>query len=416
MKHARFIVGLGLVAALASGAFAQTESKPAFGISFSGFIKTDLLYDSRQTVSLREGHYLLYPKAEALDKDGRDLNAASSFHMLSIQTRLQGKIAGPDAFGAKTSGLIEAEFFGTSDADINGFRLRHAFVKLSWKTTELMVGQYWHPLFVTESYPDVVSFNTGAPFQPFNRSPQIRLTQTLGHWSLQATALAQRDFVSFGPEGASSAYARNAVQPEFNLRLQYAWSCPAGCELLLGAAGDYLALRPRLVSGTGYAARDKVSDWAGMAYFKVRTKPATLKVEAFYGGNPYHLTMLGGYAVHDVTDTIRDLVDFTSFDVVSVWSDFSTNGTAFQAGMFVGWSKNLGAGESIGGAKYGRGLDIDALYRVAPRVLINSGKLRLAGEVEYTAAAYGTPGTTGKVGNADWVGNLRLLGAVYYFF
>ena len=67
---------------------------------------------------------------------------------------------------------IEAEFFGTSDADLNGFRLRHGYLKLDWPHSELMVGQFWHPMFVTESFPDVVSFNTGAPFQPFNRSPR----------------------------------------------------------------------------------------------------------------------------------------------------------------------------------------------------------------------------------------------------
>ncbi len=186
---------------LALGSYAENDLKtPVFGISFSGFVKTDILYDSRQTVSIREGHYLLYPKGEQRDQDGRDVNAASSFHMLSIQSRLLGKITGPDAFGAKTSGLIETEFFGTADGDINGFRLRHAYVKLNWRATELMVGQFWHPLFVTESYPEVVSFNTGAPFQPFNRSPQIRLTHQMGRWSLMATALAQRDFSSFGPD------------------------------------------------------------------------------------------------------------------------------------------------------------------------------------------------------------------------
>ncbi len=183
-----------------------------------------MFYDSRQTVSVREGHFLLYPKPVLADKDGRDINAVSSFHMLSIQTRLLGRVTGPDAFGAKTSGLIEGEFFGTSDADINGFRLRHAFVRLNWAKTELLVGQFWHPMFVTESFPEVVSFNTGAPFQPFNRSPQVRLTRTLGRWSLAATALAQRDFPSNGPDGVSTIYARNApgagVQPQASVRDQ----------------------------------------------------------------------------------------------------------------------------------------------------------------------------------------------------
>jgi len=304
--------------ACAAGLAGQTETKPpALGISFSGYVKTDIIYDTRQTVNLREGHYLLFPKGEQLDKDGRDVDAASSFHMLSVQTRLLGKITGPDAFGAKTSGLIETEFFGTSDADINGFRLRHAYVKLNWTAIELMIGQFWHPMFITDSFPEVVSFNTGAPFQPFNRSPQIRLTQQFGRWSVIASALAQRDFVDNGPDGASSAYARNAALPEFNLKAQCQWKCPAGCEVLFGASADYKTIRPRLATSTGYRTDQTISNWAGMAYFKYKVKAATLKAEAFYGQDPYHLTMLGGYAVSEVVDAVRDIVRYSPYDVFS---------------------------------------------------------------------------------------------------
>jgi hypothetical protein len=154
---------------------AQEEEK-SYGIKFSGFVKTDVFYDTRQTVSIREGHFLLFPAAKDLDADNNDINGKSGFNILSIQTRLLGKITGPDAFGAKTSGLIEADFFGnenSSFSDVNGFRLRHAFVKLNWQKTELLIGQFWHPMFVTDCYPGVISFNTGAPFQPFSRNPQI---------------------------------------------------------------------------------------------------------------------------------------------------------------------------------------------------------------------------------------------------
>ncbi|MBE3111850.1 MAG: hypothetical protein IMZ46_15320 [Acidobacteria bacterium] len=185
-------LGLALFAAMtAPPAAAQSEkSQPAFGISISGFVKTDIFYDSRQTVSIREGHYLLFPKGPLLDPEGGDLNGRANFNILSVQTRLVGKITGPDALGAKTSACIEAEFFGTSDADVNGFRLRHGYLKLNWAKSELMVGQFWHPMFITESFPDVVSFDTGAPFQPFNRSPQVRYTRMFGKVSLVATALA----------------------------------------------------------------------------------------------------------------------------------------------------------------------------------------------------------------------------------
>jgi hypothetical protein len=145
-----------------------------------------------------------------LDKAGQDINAAANFNILSVQTRLAGKVTGPDALGAKTSGLIEGEFFGTADGDTNGFRLRHAYVKLNWKKSELMIGQFWHAMFITDCYPDVVSFNTGAPFQPFSRTPQVRFTQAFGKLSLIATALSQRDFASNGPEGVSSVWTIKA--------------------------------------------------------------------------------------------------------------------------------------------------------------------------------------------------------------
>ena len=49
------------------------EKKPLFGIKFSGFVKTDIFFDSRQTVAAREGHFLLYPENEKLDADGKDI-------------------------------------------------------------------------------------------------------------------------------------------------------------------------------------------------------------------------------------------------------------------------------------------------------------------------------------------------------
>ncbi|HOD67757.1 MAG TPA: hypothetical protein PKM94_13830, partial [candidate division Zixibacteria bacterium] len=94
-----------------------------FGIKFSGFVKSDFFHDSRQTVSLREGHFLLYPAGISRDVRGEDVNDRGSFNYLAIQTRLTGAITAPDAFGAKVSGVLEADFFGNESAalvDANG--------------------------------------------------------------------------------------------------------------------------------------------------------------------------------------------------------------------------------------------------------------------------------------------------------
>jgi hypothetical protein len=422
MKTPRFAVtGLGLAAiavSLAAPAAAQQGTKPAaFGISLSGYVKTDIFYDSRQTTSIREGHYLLYPKAPLLGPDGGDVNDRAQFHILSIQTRLDGKITGPDALGAKTSAYIEAEFFGASDADLNGFRLRHAYLKLNWPRTELMIGQFWHPMFVTESFPDVVSFNTGAPFQPFNRSPQVRLTRSFGRISLAATALAQRDFVSNGPDGASSVYLRNAALPELNLELQFASKNKARkTETVAGVSADLMKIAPRIVTAAGFETRESLTGLAAMGFFKLRRPRWTWKAEAVWGQNLHHLTMLGGYGVRGVVNGPRLDWAYTPIAAFSAWTEVMTNGKTWQTGLFGGYSKNLGAADPITGANYARGPNIDVLYRISPRLLYNVGKMRFAGEVEWTAAAYGAADAFGKVRDGRFVGNLRLLLAAYYFF
>jgi hypothetical protein len=93
-----------------------------------------------------------------------------------------------------------------------------------------------------------------------------------------------------------------------------------------------------------------------------------------------------------------------------------TGGEKFQAGLFGGYAKNLGAKKTLTSAVYARAANIDLLYRLAPRILFNSGNVRLAAEVEWTAAAYGTADAKGMVRDTETFSNLRLLGAVYYFF
>jgi hypothetical protein len=68
------------------------------------------------------------------------------------------------------------------------------------------------------------------------------------------------------------------------------------------------------------------------------------------------------------------------------------------------------------GAVYGRGTNIDHLFRVAPRVSVTEGRLTFAAEIESTLAASGTRQTNGKVINTDNVNNLRFLLSTIYKF
>ncbi|HKK67976.1 MAG TPA: hypothetical protein VJ946_07175, partial [Bacteroidales bacterium] len=238
------------------------NEKQNFGLSWSGFVKNDFFFDSRQTVAAREGHFLLYPMPVSEDLDGNDINANGSLNFLSIQSRLRAKISGPDAFGAKTSGLIEGAFFGHTNPDINGFRLRHAFVKLDWTNTQLLFGQYWHMMFVPECFPGTVSFNTGVPFQYFSRNPQIRITQKAGDMlKISLAAATQRDFASPGGYASLS----NSMTPDMQLQFQLS---PSEA-FLVGVTGGYKTLLPRLQTDNAYEAENLVSSFTSNAFIRV---------------------------------------------------------------------------------------------------------------------------------------------------
>jgi len=404
------------------------QDNKAFGIKFSGFVKTDIFWDSRQTVAAREGHFLLYPANEKLDAEGNDINAKANFNMLSIQTRLRGTITGPDALGAKTSGVIEGAFFGHSDGDINGFRLRHAFVKLQWTNTSLLVGQYWHPMFVTACFPGVVSFNTGAPFQPFSRDPQIRLTQSLGKFNLILTAMSELDFVSTGPDGPSEKYVRNSAIPTLNFRAEYHnVNEEENKEFLVGVGVNYKTLLPRLYSevapDTTYKTNETIGSLSEMVYLKLKFPKWTFKLEGVYAEDPYELLMIGGYGVESYTDPLKGYVTYAPVRTASGWLDVHTNGKTWQIGLLAGYSKNMGSSTDFiqnqqgENDTYQRGGKIAYLYRIAPRFIYNSGRFRIAPEIEYTVAAYGqTIKANGTVEDYKEIGNLRFLLGVYLFF
>lgn len=403
----------------------NAQDEPKFKVKFSGFVKSDIIWDSRQGVSAREGHFYLYPKNEDLDLNEEDINAKSNFNMLSIQTRLRVLLTGPDVMGAKSSAFVEGAFFGSTEGNINTFRLRHAFVKLAWTKSQLLVGQYWHPMFNEKNYPGTVSFNTGAPFQPFARNPQVRFTRFFGKFNLAVTALTQRDFASSGPQGVSSQYLRNTAYPAFNFRFEYYNKNEEnGHEFLIGLSANYKALTPRLVTLENYKTTNTAQSASFMAYAKYKAKDVTVKLNGFYGGDAYNLLMLGGYATTALSDASGKLEEYSCVRNYSFWTDIHTNGKEWQFGLFGAYSKNLGSSDDIVGAIYSRGSNIDFLYRISPRVIYNVGKFRIAPEIEYTVASYATTNSEGgwnvdakgKITESKAVGNVRILLGVYYFF
>ena len=392
----------------------STEEKKPVKVKFGGYVHSLFTYDTRQTVSAREGFILLYPKDELLDASGKDINKGGVYNMAVIQSRVNAKITGPDILGAKTNGLLEAEWIGNAESDVNGMRLRHAFVNLDWGNTSLLIGQTWSPLFVAEVFPGTVGANAGLPFKPFARNPQVRITHKMNNWKFLAALASERDYTSTGPNGGSNQYLRNAGLPIVQAQVHYY----AG-KHLIGASAEFKNIKPTLKTSTGYKADETLSSWAMMAYFKLNFKPLTFKAQATYGSNMTDVLMLGGYAAKSLNPVTNEAA-YTPIKVLGTWADLSYQKNDYTLGLLAGYSKNYGADdEVVSGMIYSRGQNIGELYRISPRISKKINNLKVELEAEYTAAAYADENgmnENAEVIHSHWVGNTRISVGLYYFF
>ncbi len=343
---------------------------------------------------------------------GVDKNAVAQAEMLSVNTRLGVDITGTPVLGAKTSGKIEADFagFGTS---YYVFRIRQAYMKLNWDKTELLIGQTWHPLFGSV-VPTNFAANAGAPFQPFNRSPQVRLKQNLSSTlSFTASALYEMQYASQGPLGTINTYMKNALAPDLFVGLENKtkhWTNGVGV--------DFKSIKPDV---------KYVSSLSAVAYSQYIDSKFQVKAKAIYGENLSDQLMIGGYGVSKYAADSTTVLKYTNFNNLSTWLNV-VYGSKFQVGLLLGLLQNLGTNADLAlrkGGKYtayGYGyydatqLIVDHLYRVSPQVSYNLSNVKFGLEYDFTTAAYGTLQHDGSAANPYSVNNHRVLASVMYIF
>ena len=123
-----------MVALLLLPLFSFSQNEPSkFAYTFSGYVRGEALFDTRQIVEAREGYLLFYPKRPVFDPDGNDVNAQPSFNQYAMTTRLSVKVKGVDLLGARSMAFVEGDFTGASNAENNSLRLRHAYMALNGK-------------------------------------------------------------------------------------------------------------------------------------------------------------------------------------------------------------------------------------------------------------------------------------------
>lgn len=392
----------------------SADAAEKWKFTLSGLVGPQMNIDSRQVVSGREEMMLFYPKPLELDADGNDLNAVPSLNMLSITARLSIAFEGPDVLGAKLKGYIESDYTGASDASINLFRLRHAYIDMRWRHQELLVGQYWYPMTIHEIMPQTSPLNMGAPFHPYARYSQLRYTARAGHLEAVAVAAFQLDNKSQGPDGSSTNYLKRSLIPECNFQLRYHDE-----HFLAGLAYNLLATKPRTFVLDTNKRKHKTDELyvshsfsAFAAYFGPKWR---ITAQTILSDNLYEACTMGGYIESCNLDGDRYAYTYRPWSFTTAWLDLGRSAGSWRPGLFLGVGVNNEEEKSLqpGEVVYGRAFDIRQLYRVQPRIsYVSNAGLSLCFEIEHTFARYAR---TAAHPACDVFNNRFILSAVYKF-
>ena len=378
-------------------------------ISYYGFVRSDFYFNSRQNVEVIDGIFDIFPKPVILDSSGKDINNVPQAEMLSVATRFGININGPELFKAKSTAKIETDFCGTGTTSFI-LRLRQAYMKLNWKKTELLVGQTWHPLYGNVS-PTLVSFNSGSPFQPFNRSPQLRLKQNISPTlSITGAAIYQMQYASFGPEGRSNIYMKKALLPNFYLGIEN-----TGKHVISGIGIDIKTIKPD----------SRLFSRSTVAYVQYTANNLQVKAKTLIGQNLSDMQMPLGYGINGY-DAVKKEKTYTSFNQSSTWLNI-VYGKIWQVGVFGGYLKNLGTDKNLlqnsngdyivyDSGYFSGNQHLDELFRVSPHISYNYQNIRIGIEYDLTNATYGKLKNNGRVESPYSVNNHRISAAILYNF
>jgi len=435
-----------------------------------GFIRNYFTYDSRECIAGTGDLYFYMPKDESWNKTTdpalrEDLNNVSNFRFLSLTTRVGLNIVGYQWRNTEFSGKIEADFFagiskvGDGVHAVSGtaqFRLRQAYVSLGWDSlrmndkdfarVDLTIGQTWHPM--AADLCDVIALNSGAPFGPFNRSPQVRMDARLGKWfTLTAAGLWQMQYNSTGPDGQSAEYMLYSKTPEAYLGLSFhdkGWIVRAGADVLsikprhLGEARD---ANGNVMMGTDgnplkVTVRDRITTASPFLYLQYKKGDFSFKAKTILAEAGEHMNMNGGYGVKAILP--GGTYEYTPTRTSSTWISLVYGGKVgaqedkhpqkLQGILFAGYIENLGTKEAIidadGDGKldlyYPRVKNMNRMWRLTPTLLYTVGKFQVGVEYDITSVHY----SDGKLDPANglsqnglhWVTNHRVQVMTKYNF
>ena len=403
-----------------------------------GFFRTAAIFDTRDAKAGSEDMFYFRPLDLQKNYQGQDIYENFSLKSYAIATRLGVNVSGYKYGSMKVDGKVETDFY-LMNGNTASLRLRHAFVDIYWDKLGYMeskftfrVGQSWHPM--AEDLPYCVNIETGAPFTPFNWSPQLMIDYAFaGKFHYTVGALYPMQFLPTGPQGESENYVKYGLIPELYGGLAF-----TGKYFTAKAGTDFIALKPRWRTTTrnyviddwydiGTKVKDRIFMLSPFVYLQFEKGLFKINAKSVFAQGGDHLRLMGGYAMYDWRDIyeykytpLRSTVSFLSFSV----------GRSLQFMCMGGYMRALGTAHnlSIDANGYCRASDIyyssfgdkgiAQMIRATPTLAYNAGKLTVAVEYNYSSVQYGTNNKLDNYAipreNLHWVTNHRVMGVVRF--
>ena len=410
-----------VLAALLSGsaAFAQ-EEKPAH-FKLYGFIRNYLTADSRAVNGGTEDLYFYMPKGHdyknANSGDLRfDANDGFNWRFVSLTTRLGLDVSAYKWGSMGISGKVEADFYYLSGS-VPTLRLRQAFMKLNWDNcpVALTIGQSWHPM--AADMPHMNNLETGAPFNPFNRSPQLTADVKLNDkLTLTASLLYLNHYLPTGPGNVKSKDYYKYGLPEAYVGVTY----KSG--KFVGKAGlDMVNMRPyrtiadwRVQDGGAPTIEVKslLHTFSPFVFVQYTNGMFQLRAKSILAQSGEHMNLLSGYGVHSFNSD--GTIDYTP---MQDWASFVSfqYGKKFQVMGMLGYMKQLGTTKDLAGEIWintAADTRIQQAFRATPTVAWNLGKFTVSLEYNLTAAEFGSDSRNARgmyTGDKEWILNHRFI-------
>ena len=192
--------------------------------------------------------------------------------------------------------------------------------------------------------------------------------------------------------------------------------------LFVGVGYNLLVLQPRTTFSynyTDYATTTTFASHSATVFGKYEFDNYSLRMQAIVSQNMDAHLLMGGYA-ESPFDEATLAYSYQPFGGYTAWMDFGKSTGKWRPGVFFGYAKNTGFEKPVDDSWrfYGRGLDIDFVWRVQPRIgWYVSPSIQFFAEVEYTVAGYGVnPDEYYRYQSTNDVANTRfILAAVYKF-